>query len=595
MAPERLRDYIERFLADRRAPRHHRRRLRARLGRLPARAAGGQPEDRRRACAQFEAIANDVADLVLEFGGALSGEHGDGLVRSAVQARRCSARRSTRRSATVKRTFDPHGIFNPGKIVDTPPHHRATCASAPAIARPSRPTFFDFGADGGLGGAVEMCSGVGACRKTLEGTMCPSYMATRDEAALDARPRQRAAAGDERASSASRASTTRACTRRSTCASSAAPARPSARSASTWRASRASSSPTTGSATARRCSARALGHVRTRWRAGAAGSRRSSNAIAGSARRAGAERGAARRRSPAHAAARGRARTLSRRLRAARRRASPVRAVLFADTFTDYYDPEIGVAALEVLDRGRHRRAAGAARLLRPAADLAGPARRGARAGAAQRRRAARRRGARRGRSCSVEPSCLSAIREDVPALLRGEARERARDGGRAERAVRGVPRSASCAAGRAAAAAARRPADGRCCTGTATRESMGLAGAGRARCCRRIPGATVDRPRRRLLRHGRLVRLRARALRRVARDRRAQAVAGRARARRRAPCSWRPARRAGTRWPISPASTRVHPAVLLRSLAGGRRMNLAVDLARRPGRSPWSSAGHAS
>ena len=50
-----------------------------------------------------------------------------------------------------------------------------------------------------MGGAVEMCSGLGACRKKLDGTMCPSYMATREESALDARPRQRAAAGDGRA------------------------------------------------------------------------------------------------------------------------------------------------------------------------------------------------------------------------------------------------------------------------------------------------------------------------------------------------------------------------------------------------------------
>ena len=48
-----------------------------------------------------------------------------------------------------------------------------------------------------MGGAVEMCSGVGACRKKLAGTMCPSYMATREEAAFDTRPCERAAAGDE--------------------------------------------------------------------------------------------------------------------------------------------------------------------------------------------------------------------------------------------------------------------------------------------------------------------------------------------------------------------------------------------------------------
>ena len=48
-----------------------------------------------------------------------------------------------------------------------------------------------------MGGAVEMCSGLGVCRKKLDGTMCPSYMATQEGAALDARPRQRSAAGDD--------------------------------------------------------------------------------------------------------------------------------------------------------------------------------------------------------------------------------------------------------------------------------------------------------------------------------------------------------------------------------------------------------------
>ena len=113
-----------------------------------------------------------------------------------------------------------------------------------------------------MGGAVEMCSGLGACRKKLDGTMCPSYMATREEDALDARPRQRAAAGDGRAGWANPASATRACTRCSTCASSAGRARPSARSAWTWRGSRASSSPTTGAPRHAAPRARARPHPR---------------------------------------------------------------------------------------------------------------------------------------------------------------------------------------------------------------------------------------------------------------------------------------------------------------------------------------------
>ena len=188
----------------RQAPRHDRRRLRARLGRLPARAAGGQPEDRRRASRKFEAIANEVADLVLEFGGALSGEHGDGLVRSAFNEKMFGSE-LYQAFREVKRTFDPHGLFNPGRIVDTPPLTSHLRFGA-GYATPSPVTFFDFSDDGGFGRAVEMCSGVGLCRKKREGTMCPSYMATQGRGALDARPRQRAAARDDRAAGRSRSS-----------------------------------------------------------------------------------------------------------------------------------------------------------------------------------------------------------------------------------------------------------------------------------------------------------------------------------------------------------------------------------------------------
>jgi FAD/FMN-containing dehydrogenase/Fe-S oxidoreductase len=128
---------------------------------------------------RFEAIANDVSDLVLEFGGALSGEHGDGLVRGPFTAKMFGPR-LYEAFRTIKRSFDPDGLFNPGKIVDTPPltanlRYGATYQTA------DPPTYFDFSTHGGLGRAVEMCSGLGACRKKLDGTMCPSYMATLDE------------------------------------------------------------------------------------------------------------------------------------------------------------------------------------------------------------------------------------------------------------------------------------------------------------------------------------------------------------------------------------------------------------------------------
>jgi FAD/FMN-containing dehydrogenase/Fe-S oxidoreductase len=133
---------------------------------------------------KFEAIANDVAKLVLEFGGALSGEHGDGLVRSPFM-RQMFGETLYEAFRELKRTADPLGIFNPGKIVDAPPltANLRFGAKYVALQPQSQPkSHFDFTAYGGLTGAVEMCSGVGACRKKLAGTMCPSYMATREEA-----------------------------------------------------------------------------------------------------------------------------------------------------------------------------------------------------------------------------------------------------------------------------------------------------------------------------------------------------------------------------------------------------------------------------
>src|SRR3954468_8446402 len=128
---------------------------------------------------RFEAIANDIADLVLEFGGALSGEHGDGLVRGPFTEKMFGPVLYDAFRA-VKRAFDPDGLFNPGKIVDCPPLVSNLRYGA-GYQTPQPATFFDYSEHGGMAGAVEMCSGLGACRKTLEGTMCPSYMATREE------------------------------------------------------------------------------------------------------------------------------------------------------------------------------------------------------------------------------------------------------------------------------------------------------------------------------------------------------------------------------------------------------------------------------
>ena len=117
---------------------------------------------------------------MLEFGGALSGEHGDGLVRGAFNEKMFGSE-LYQAFREVKKTFDPNGLFNPGRIVDTPPITSHLRYGA-GYATPSPATFFDFSDHDGFGRAVEMCSGVGLCRKKREGTMCPSYMVTREEA-----------------------------------------------------------------------------------------------------------------------------------------------------------------------------------------------------------------------------------------------------------------------------------------------------------------------------------------------------------------------------------------------------------------------------
>jgi len=125
-------------------------------------------------------IAREVADLVAEFGGAMSGEHGDGLARSLWNAKLFGPEVYGCFEA-VKRAFDPDDRLNPGKVVAAPDPGASLRIGPDYHAAEPDPTAFDFSGQGGFARAVEMCSGVGACRKTGTGTMCPSYMVTRDE------------------------------------------------------------------------------------------------------------------------------------------------------------------------------------------------------------------------------------------------------------------------------------------------------------------------------------------------------------------------------------------------------------------------------
>lgn len=125
-------------------------------------------------------IAREVCDLVIEFGGSMSGEHGDGLARS-LWNRKLFGPEVYAAFEAVKHAFDPDNLLNPGKVIgDADPGDNLRIGPAYDPHEPE-PTVLDFSGQGGFAGAVEMCSGVGACRKTGGGTMCPSYMATRDE------------------------------------------------------------------------------------------------------------------------------------------------------------------------------------------------------------------------------------------------------------------------------------------------------------------------------------------------------------------------------------------------------------------------------
>ncbi len=126
----------------------------------------------------MERMAEEVADLVLELGGSLSGEHGDGIVRG-VFTEKMFGPELFGAFRELKRAFDPDALLNPGKILDTPALMENLRLS-PDTLRIEPGTVMDFSADGGFVSAVELCNGQGACRK-LEGTMCPSYMVTREE------------------------------------------------------------------------------------------------------------------------------------------------------------------------------------------------------------------------------------------------------------------------------------------------------------------------------------------------------------------------------------------------------------------------------
>ncbi|MCC6453657.1 MAG: FAD-binding protein [Caldilineaceae bacterium] len=127
----------------------------------------------------MQVLGEFACDLAVQFSGAMSGEHGDGLARSALNPKLFGPQLYATLQE-VKRTFDPANLLNPGKVVDAPPvtenlRYGATYQTI------ELQTVFDWSSDGGFAGAIEMCNGAGVCRKLGAGSMCPSFMATRDE------------------------------------------------------------------------------------------------------------------------------------------------------------------------------------------------------------------------------------------------------------------------------------------------------------------------------------------------------------------------------------------------------------------------------
>lgn len=127
----------------------------------------------------MRSISEGVLELVLKYRGMMSGEHGDGLTRSYLNEK-FFGRQLYQTFREIKRAFDPQGLFNPGKIVDAQGLEE-NLRIGPHYHPQHFHTHFHYLEDGGFARAVEMCTGVGECRKVLGGTMCPSYMVTRDE------------------------------------------------------------------------------------------------------------------------------------------------------------------------------------------------------------------------------------------------------------------------------------------------------------------------------------------------------------------------------------------------------------------------------
>ncbi len=129
----------------------------------------------------YRRLAREIAHLVKKYRGSLSGEHGDGRLRGEFIPLMLGEE-IYRILRILKKTWDPYNIFNPGKIIDSPPMHTNLRYRTGEFIKPLE-TIFSFPDKGTILSAAEKCSGSGDCRKSslIGGTMCPSFMASGDE------------------------------------------------------------------------------------------------------------------------------------------------------------------------------------------------------------------------------------------------------------------------------------------------------------------------------------------------------------------------------------------------------------------------------
>ena len=487
VAPDKLRDYIERFIKI--VVRHKTTAgvyAHASVGCLHVRPVVNLKTES--GVRRFESIANEVADLVLEFGGALSGEHGDGLVRGAFNEKMFGSELYQAFRA-VKRTFDPDNIFNPGRIVDTPPITSHLRYGA-GYQTPAPATMFDYSEFDGFGRAVEMCSGVGLCRKNREGTMCPSYMVTREEAhstrgrANTLRLAMNGMLGDSKLSDRGVHDVLDLCLECRACKSECPVGVDMARYKSEFLAGYWDRHGVS-------LSAHAFGHAHAASKAGSQFAPLSNTIVNSKPMRWLMEKtiGVDRRRTlPKWTRTTLRKRIAAPRDLASRQSLDAAGPLLFVDTFTEYETPQIGAAALDVMQ------ASGLQPAVAPNVCCGRPLISQGLLSEARRQAAANVHAlydlAARGRAIVfMEPSCLSAVKDDAPSLLRGELQYRAKVVAR-ECVLFEEYLERECAGGRATLNLKTGPANIHLHPHCHQR-SMGLAAPAKA-LLSRVPGATV-------------------------------------------------------------------------------------------------------